>query len=112
MTANTGKSNNIIPILIALANLGVFGTLFLAMGYFELIGSDAAYFDQGTYNNLKIINSVLSVFGFSINPEADLEVTTRGYAICYGLALISASFAITFALRPSRDDCELTDAKK
>lgn len=106
------KNSLVLPILIALSSVGFFGLMFIGMGYFELIGADVGYFDAGSDNNLKIINMVLNPFGFNIDPRADLEITTRGYAMCYGLALIVAFGAMILAGRESRNHLETTDAKK
>lgn len=108
------KNNNWenIALIIALANVGFFGLMFGAMGYFELVGADTSYFDDGSNNNLKMINSVLGIFGLSIDPFADPEVNTRGYSICFGLFMVSSFVAMTIAGRKSRSHYELTDAKK
>lgn len=107
----TNKEGNslILPFLVALANIGLFGALFGAMWYFELMGADPDYFDAGTVQNLKYINMITSKFGVNIDPLADPKVTTLGYALCLGLALVSTWFAIVIANRKSLEQVEITD---
>jgi hypothetical protein len=99
----------ILPYLVALANLGLFGLLFGAMWFFELMGADPDYFDKGTLQNLQYINLVSSKFGFHIDPAQDPHVSTLGFSICLGLALVSSWFCIVMANRKSLDQVETTD---
>ena len=88
-----------LQLLVALANLGFFGLMFTLMHYFELVGADPAYFDDGTIANVGLINSVLGLFGLQVQPTASPEITTAGYAICYGLALMASCVTIMIAGR-------------
>lgn len=97
-----------IQLLIALANLGLFGLMFLAMGYYELIGADPAYFDEGTINNLKLINSVTNLVGIEIDPTKPHRVSTLGWAIALGIALLSSFFCIVIANRKPMEAYETT----
>ncbi|MCH2226355.1 MAG: hypothetical protein MK033_01150 [Candidatus Caenarcaniphilales bacterium] len=101
-----------LAILIALVNLAFFGGMFTLMHYFELLGADPAYFDEGTFNNLKMINTVLGTLGFEIDPVAQKKISTLGYSICLGLALVSSFFAIVIANRKPLENYEITQAKK
>lgn len=101
-----------LAIIIALLNLGFFAAMFALMHYFELLGADPAYFDEGTFNNLKIINTVLNTLGLEIDPVAQKKISTLGYSICLGLALVSSFFAIVIANRKPLEDYEITQAKK
>ena len=64
MTKNSINKNDprfLIAIAVAVLNLGLFGIMFGLMGYFELIGADQSFFDEGTRNNLKIINIIITL---------------------------------------------------
>ncbi len=99
----------IIPVLVALINIAVFGTMFLAMGYFELMGADPAYFDEGTVNNIAHINAVLGLLGVKVDPLAPHKVTTLMFSICLGIAFVTSYFSIVIANRKSLEECEVTD---
>jgi len=110
----SSKNNNLyffFALLIALANLGLFTAMFVAMGYYELIGADPSYFDEGTLNNIKIINSITDKFGLHIDPTKPHKISTLGFAFCLGFALVSSGFAITIANRQKNEVYEVTDAK-
>ena len=108
---NNGIFEN-IALLIALANAAFFGLMFVLMHYFELVGADTSYFDQGTFNNLEIINKITGLIGVNIDPSADPTISTLGYGLCLGLALVSTFVAFVIAARQPRDNYEVTDAKK
>jgi hypothetical protein len=101
-----------VQLLIALANLGLFSLVFILMGYFELIGSDPAYYDQGTINNIKMINSVTGIFGLEINPEEPRRISTLMWSTLLGVALISSYFAIVIGNRRPIEEYEVTDLRK
>lgn len=101
-----------IALLIATLNALFFGAMFVLMHYYELIGSDVAFFDDGSLNNLKIINSVLGALGINLDPSGSPEVTTKGYGICLGASLLLTWVAVTIANRAPREEYEVTDAKK
>lgn len=101
-----------IQLLIALSNLVLFGLIFGLMGYFELIGSDPTYYDQGTLNNLKIINSITGIFGFEIDTTQPHRVSTLMWATLLGVALISSFFSIVIGNRKPIEEYEVTEAKK
>ena len=101
-----------LAILIALLNLAFFGGMFTLMHYFELMGADPAYFDQGTINNLKMINTLMGNLGLEIDPNSQKKISTLGYSLCLGLALISSFFAIVISNRQSLEAYEVTEAKK
>ncbi len=104
--------NNFILIgtLVALANLALFGLMFKLMAYYELMGADKSYFDDGSINNIKIINSVLALFGFSIDPMSNHKISTLMYAVCFGIALVSAGLSIFIATRKPRTEYEVSEA--
>jgi hypothetical protein len=52
---------------------------------------------------------VSSKFGFHIDPAQDPHVTTLGFSICLGLALVSTWFSIVIANRKSLEQVETTD---
>lgn len=106
----TNPSNSIfaIQLLVALANLALFGFMFIVMGYFELIGSDPAYFDEGTINNLKIISSITSIFGLQIDYSQAHKITTLGWSVALGIALVSSFFCIVIANREPMEAYETT----
>lgn len=101
-----------IQLLIALGNLALFGLIFGLMGYFELIGSDPAYYDQGTLNNIEMINSITGIFGFEINAAESHRVSTLMWAALLGVALISSFFSIVIGNRKPIEEYEVTEAKK
>lgn len=105
------KSSDIVfaaQLLIALANLALFGALFTAMWYFELIGADPAYFDEGTINNLKLINSITNPFGFVIDPTQPHKISTLMWAIALGFALVSSAVSIMISNRRADEVYETT----
>lgn len=97
-----------LQLLIALANLALFGLMFIGMGYFELIGSDPAYFDEGTLNNLRYINMATQPFGLTIDPTQPHKITTLAWAVCLGVALVSSFFCIVVANRRPSEAYETT----
>lgn len=99
-----------IPLGIALFNLAFFGFMFMLMNYFELMGSDPAYFDDGTISNLKIINTVTNFLGIEIDPAKQEKISTLMYSLCLGFALISTFFAIVIANKRPSEGYEVTDA--
>lgn len=99
----------IIPVLVALINIGVFALMFGAMGYFELMGADQSYFDEGTVNNIGYINSALGLLGLKIDPIAPHRITTVMFSVCLGIAFVTSYFAIVIANRKSLTECEVTD---
>ena len=101
-----------IPLAIALGNVALFGLMFFAMNYFELIGADPAYFDDGTIQNLKYINAVSGIFGIEIDPTQPHKISTLMYALCLGVALVSTAFAIMLANRRPSEAYEVTEAKQ
>ncbi len=100
-----------IPLGIALFNLAFFGFMFMLMNYFELIGSDPSYYDDGTLQNLKYINSITALLGIEIDPTQPHKVSTLLYAACLGFALISSFFAIVIANKKPQEGYEVTAAK-
>lgn len=100
-----------IPLAIAMFNLAFFGFMFFLMNYFELIGADPAYFDEGTVQNLEYINSVTGLFGIDVDPTKPHKVTTLLYSACLGFALISTFFAIVIANKRPSTEYEVTKAK-
>lgn len=110
---SVSKDNGFTTIALGIAflNFLLFGAMFVLMHYFELVGSDTAYFDDGSYNNLNMINAVLGSFGLRVDPKASPEITTAGYSICYGVFLLSTFFAILVVGRKSAGEVEITDAK-
>lgn len=108
---NSKDSVFILQVLIALGSVAVFGALFMLMGYFELMGADPEYFDQGTYNNINHINAVVSHFGFQIDPNQIKKISTLKYAIALGGAFLVSSIAIMISNRRSNDIYEITEAK-
>jgi hypothetical protein len=114
MTKNSIDKNDLgflIAIAVAVLNLGLFGIMFGLMGYFELIGADQSFFDEGTRNNLKIINSILQFTGITIDADTPRKVSTLGYSICLGVALTSTFFAIVIGNRRPVEEYEVTVAK-
>ncbi len=111
MSANKKSDNNFIIIasLVALANLAVFGLMFTLMGYFELLGADKSYFDEGSLNNIQIINSLTQVFGFKIDPMQHIKISTLAYSVCYGVALLSTGLSIFIATRKAKEQYEVSD---
>lgn len=110
MTKNNDDKLFILQLLIALGSLGFFSLMFVAMHYYELIGSDNVYFDEGTIQNLKYINMLTSKFGLDIDPAKPHKITTLGYSICMGLALFVSGGAIMLANRRGDEVYETTDA--
>ncbi len=108
---NNKCNNNFIIIagLIALTNLAVFGAMFGAMGYFELMGADKSYFDAGSLNNIAIINNIIGLVGLHIDPMSHPQITTLKYAICYGIALVVSGFSIFIACRKPSVSYEVSD---
>ncbi|MDD9898706.1 MAG: hypothetical protein OXU45_06880 [Candidatus Melainabacteria bacterium] len=98
-----------LQILIALANLGVFGLMFVLMHYFELMGADPAYFDAGTVQNIKYINMVTEPMGLTIDPASQAKVSTVWYAVCLGIAFMFTGISIMFANRRSDEFYEVTN---
>jgi heme/copper-type cytochrome/quinol oxidase subunit 3 len=109
--ANKKSSNNFIIIgaLIALANLALFGLMFTLMAYYELMGADKAYFDEGSINNIKYLNMLTGLFGLHIDPMSQPQITTLGYAVCYGIALVAAGLSIFIACRKPSTSYEVSD---
>lgn len=103
------KNLTTLQILIALANLGVFGLMFILMGYFELMGADPAYFDAGTLQNIKYINMVTEPFGLTIDPASQAKVSTVYYAACLGFAFAFSGISIMLANRRSDKYYEVTN---
>jgi hypothetical protein len=101
-----------IPLAIALFNLAFFGFMFFLMNYFELIGSDPAYFDEGTIQNLKYINMVSGLFGIDVDPTKSHKISTLLYSLCLGFALISTFFAIVISNKKPVEGYEVTEAKQ
>lgn len=101
-----------VQLLIALGNLALFGLIFGLMGYVELIGSDAAYYDAGTLNNIKLINMVTGLAGIEFDPSKAHKVSTLMWSALLGVALISSYFAIVIGNRKPIDEYEVTEAKK
>ncbi len=115
MSESTVKKNDTwfyIAILVAVLNLAFFGLMFTLMGYFELVGADQSYFDQGTKNNLQLINSILGILGISIDADSPRKISTLGYSICLGFALCTTFIAIVIGNRRPVEDYEVTIAKK
>lgn len=100
-----------VPLSIALFNLAFFGFMFFLMNYFELIGSDPAYFDDGTLQNLKYINMLSGLFGIEIDPSKPHKISTLMYSLCLGFALISTFFAIVISNKRPSEGYEVTEAK-
>lgn len=109
--AGQAKQNGfeVIGILLALGNLAVFGALFVAMHYFELMGADPAFFDEGTKQNLEYINMITNNFGVTIDPSKQEKVSTLAYAACYGVALLATGFTFLVAGRKANEELEITD---
>ncbi len=101
-----------IQILLALANLAIFGAAFMVMNYFELMGADPVYFDEGTINNIKYINNVLGLVGMHVDPTVQHKVSTVHYAVCLGIAFAISGVTIMFANRRSNEIYEVTEAKQ
>ena len=85
--------------------------MFMAMNYFELMGADPAYFDDGTVQNLKYINMVSGLFGVEINPGDQEKISTVFWGLCLGFALVSTFFSIVIANRRPSEAYEVTEAK-
>lgn len=100
-----------VQLLIALANLGLFAAVFGLMGYFELIGSDPSYYDDGTLNNIKIINSITGLLGVKMDPAQPHRISTLMWATLLGVSLISSFFAIVISNRKPIEAYEVTEAK-
>ena len=100
-----------LPLAVALGNLALFGLMFFLMNYFELMGADPSYFDDGTVQNLKYINMVSSIFGVKIDPLDQEKVSTLFWGACLGVALISTFFSIVIANRKPLEAYEVTQAK-
>ncbi len=106
--------NNIgitIQILFALANIAIFGALFMVMNYFELMGADPTYFDEGTINNIRYINNVIGLFGLHVDPTVQHKVSTLHYAVAFGIAFAMSGLTIMISNRRSDKFYEVTDAK-
>ena len=101
-----------VQLLIALGNLGLFGLVFGLMGYFELIGSDPAYYDPGTLNNVAMINFVLGFIGVHFDAESFHKVSTLMWSALLGISLISSYFAIVISNRKPIEEYEVTEAKR
>ncbi len=99
----------IIPVFVALLNIGLFGAMFLAMNYFEFIGADNHFFDDGSLNNIKILQSFLGSTGLDLDPTKPHRITTLMWALCLGISFIASFFAIVVANRKSLEECEVTD---
>lgn len=108
---NSKDSVLVFQALVALGAIAVFGLMFTLMGYFELMGSDPEYFDQGTFNNIKYINLVISNFGYQIDAAAIKKISTLKYAICLGVTFLVSGIAIMIANRRSNSVYEVTEAK-
>jgi hypothetical protein len=108
---DTGVNTN-IALVVAVMNLGLFGLMFGLMGYFELIGSDPAYYDEGTIKTVGLINSVLGVVGLDMDPTSPHKVSTIFWAVALGIALVSTCFAIMIANRKPMAVYETTLAKR
>lgn len=100
-----------LPLGVALFNLAFFGFMFFLMNYFELIGSDPSYYDEGTLQNIKYINMVTNLVGIEIDPTKSHKVSTLLYSACLGFALISTFFAIVVANKRPSEAYEVTKAK-
>ncbi len=100
-----------IQILVALANIAIFGALFMVMNYFELMGADPAYFDEGTINNIRYINNVIGLLGLHVDPTVQHKVSTLHYAVAFGIAFAMSGLTIMVANRRSDEFYEVTDAK-
>ncbi|MBT6843951.1 MAG: hypothetical protein HOA17_09215 [Candidatus Melainabacteria bacterium] len=108
------KNLTLLQIGVALANLGVFGLLFLLMNYFELMGADTAYFDDGSWNNVRILQFVLEKLHLRDIVPVPVEgvvtkVSTLWYAACYGFAFAFAGLSIMIANRRSDEFYEVTN---
>ena len=102
-----------IQLLIALANLALFGLAFALMGYFELIGSDPTYYDDRTYATIKMINNLLlDRIGHHFDPHHVHKVNTLLWAALLGCSLVSSFFAIVIGNRKPIEEYEVTEAKK
>jgi hypothetical protein len=100
-----------IPLFVALFNLAFFGFMFFLMNYFELIGTDTSYFDEGTLQNLKYINAISGLFGIEIDPSNQDRISTLLWGLCLGFSLISTFFAIVVANKRPSEGYEVTQAK-
>jgi hypothetical protein len=98
-----------IAILIAVLNLLFFGAMFMLMNYYELVGADPAYFDQGTENNVRLIDSILKIFNLSVAPWPPERISTIKYGLCLGAALVSTFLAVIIAGRKTKQESETTD---
>lgn len=107
-----GNKSNLIEnfkILVAACSVLFFMGAFILMGYYELMGADPEYFDSGTENNIKLINTFIKVFGVQINPESIHKISTLHYAVALGAALIVTFFAFIIAGKKPVDDYEVTE---
>ncbi len=101
----------LFPFALALANIGFFGLMFIGAHYFELMGADPMYFDDGTHNNIAYINILTGLFGFEIDPLVQKKISTVYWSLCIGLGLMSTWFTIVFANRKSLHEVEVTEAR-
>lgn len=98
-----------LSLLVAVVNVLVFGLLFTLMNYYELLGADTSYFDEGSLNNIAIINKILSPLGLTIDPNKIGPVSTVKYALFFGIALLSSFVSITIANRQADEYYEVTE---
>lgn len=108
------KNLTLLQIGVALANIAVFGLMFTLMGYFELMGADSTYFDDGTWNNIEIITNVLKFMHLDGIVPVPVEhtvtkVSTVWYAACLGIALAFSGLSIMIANRRSDEFYEVTN---
>lgn len=102
----------IFRIFIASLNLIVFGVLFAYMHFYELLGADPEYFDEGTKATLNFINQITKNFGIYVDPFSNPKISTLGYSYILGWLLISSGLAYLIADRESLDSVEVTEAAK
>jgi hypothetical protein len=102
------NKNNLV-LIVAIANVLVFGVLFTLMNYYELLGADTSYFDEGSLNNIAIINKVLTPLSLAIDPNKLGTVSTLKYALFFGLAMLSTFVSIVVANRREDEYYEVTE---
>lgn len=104
------KTSN-LALLIALLNLLFFGAVFALMWYFELLGADSSFFDEGSLQNITLINQILSKIGFQIDPSSPREISTLMWSACLGLVFVSSCISILIANKKSSQTYEVTKAE-
>lgn len=108
MSNHTVYNKTNLSLFIALGNLFFFSAVFALMNYVELLGTDTSYFDEGSLNNLAIINRLLSILGLAIDPSRIGPISTLHYAVLLGIALLSTGFSILLANRREDEFYEVT----